>query len=724
MIQNQENRVSNTFGYNQQTSITIPESSMNYIVELLSSNLYDEPIRSFLRESISNAIDANIENNKQQDSVIINLSAKGDYIEISDSGIGINPQRFKEIYLQLGSSTKRANNQQIGGFGIGRLAALACSNNVFIDTVYYDNNTQKYIRDVYNMYKPNVGIQIENIIHNTDYNKHKTGTTVRIYTNVTYQIESYIRQHIIELFPKLYKDKKIIINSGTESKFYGPNIKYYKEFDNFTIIDADMNTNGSIFVGNIHYGDTKNTFSTFIDYIKTFENKYDKYDNIPHLHLIPKLNIGDVSFTPSRDSLRYDDATIQTIENLSNKVAYEIVTKLMDYEFKSLDFLKDSDSILRRYLFNSKINIKKDTVITEEFPYDNISKFRINIDNSSRGLIYNKFKCLTCNIFPQEKGPKIAFLDSENILDSIFRDNANIVLTNRVLNEPFCKEKSNVTKPTIFIDIKKYKKESVQDRRYLHALLLDLMKYLSENVIKFESKADFNYVKGKSRKTNSDVLKVQFLEKSDKANYNTYNTKLNDEYITVNTTKEYPIILAENLDTLGCLTLRYLYSFYKALSHDNAIKLFPKEVRFGICSITSLYKLTTEGKAISLNNYLSQNSLTVNIIKLVNKHTKILHYIRRMSTDLVRFLYTIHEIKDVDNLIMIFNIALNVPLMYNGDVYNYVDCKQIDYKKFNDVLPLLKDIVYNRCVLGLYQHELVKYYIPKFSHIKLTNYGR
>ncbi|MBR1718732.1 MAG: ATP-binding protein [Bacilli bacterium] len=723
MIQNQENRVSNTFGYNQQTGITIPESSMNYIVELLSSNLYNEPMQSFLRESISNAIDANIENNTQQNPIIINLSAKGDYIEISDSGIGINPQRFKDIYLQLGSSTKRADNQQIGGFGLGRLSALACSNNVFIDTIYYDDTTQKYIRDVYNMYKPNVGIQIENIIHNSDCDKHKTGTTVRIYTTVTYQKESYIRQYIIGLFPKLYKDKKIEINSGTEAKFYDPDIKYYKEFDNFTIIDADINSLESVFIGNIHYKDVKNTFHTSIDYLKP-ETRYEPYHSIPHLHLIPKLNIGDVSFTPSRDSLRYDDATVQTINDLSNKVAYEVLSKLVDYEFKSLDFLKDPNNALRRYLLNSRINIKKDVIVTKEFPYNNVSKFRISIDNASRGLIYNKFKCLTCNILPHEPTPKIAFLDCDNILDYIFKNNANIVLTNRVLNEPFCKEKSNLIKPTIFIDIKKYKKEDFHDRKYLHTLLSNLMRYLPEDVIKFESKADFDYVKGKSRRANSDVLKIQFLENSDKANYNTYNTKLSDEYITVDTTKEYPIILAENLDTSGCITLRYLYRFYKSLSHDYATKLFPKEIRFGICSTTSLLKLTTEGKAISLNSYLSQNSLTVNIIRLVNKHIKAFHCMRRPNAELVRFLYKIYEIKNVDNIIMLSNIAVNAPMMCNSAVYDYIDCNQLDYKKFNDILPLLKDLIYNKCVLSLYQHELVKYYIPKFSHIKLTNYGR
>ena len=63
---------------------------------------------------------------------------------IRDYGTGLSPERFKEVYCNIGSSTKRESNDFIGGFGIGKYSSLACSNTVYI-TSYYEGKAYYYV---------------------------------------------------------------------------------------------------------------------------------------------------------------------------------------------------------------------------------------------------------------------------------------------------------------------------------------------------------------------------------------------------------------------------------------------------------------------------------------------------------------------------------------------------------------------------------------------------
>ena len=97
---------------------SIDPKNLEFITTLLSSNLYSDPEQSFIREIVSNAWDSHVEAGTTDIPVIIKFN-KNSYnnweISIRDFGTGISLERFKEVYCNIGSSTKRESNEFIGG---------------------------------------------------------------------------------------------------------------------------------------------------------------------------------------------------------------------------------------------------------------------------------------------------------------------------------------------------------------------------------------------------------------------------------------------------------------------------------------------------------------------------------------------------------------------------------------------------------------------------------
>ena len=90
---------------------------------ILSSTLYTDQKLAVIRETLCNAWDAHIEFKCEHLAVDIKLDDK--YLVIRDYGPGIAPKMIGPVYGTYGGSTKAANGEVTGGFGLGCKAPFA-----------------------------------------------------------------------------------------------------------------------------------------------------------------------------------------------------------------------------------------------------------------------------------------------------------------------------------------------------------------------------------------------------------------------------------------------------------------------------------------------------------------------------------------------------------------------------------------------------------------------
>jgi len=104
------------------TSFRVSDDPM--LMSMLSTGFYQNPIKTMTQEILFNAWDAHHMGNCIDRPIEIYIS-EGSGLIIRDFGPGIPEDAMNDIYCVYGSSTKRKDNRQTGGFGLGSKSPYA-----------------------------------------------------------------------------------------------------------------------------------------------------------------------------------------------------------------------------------------------------------------------------------------------------------------------------------------------------------------------------------------------------------------------------------------------------------------------------------------------------------------------------------------------------------------------------------------------------------------------
>lgn len=317
----------------QANKVSIDTSNIDFIITILSTNLYSNPIQSFLRETVSNGWDSHVEAGVDEPVILeLGTDTEGqDYCRIQDFGVGLSPERFNDIYRNIGSSTKRSDNSQIGGFGIGRFSSLAYADMVNITSVY-DGIEYQYL-----MYKDGNSISIDLLVEQeTD---KRNGVTVKIdvkKSDVWLFIDSINKQ--LPFFENLYvdythlKSEKIETYKGAIDAF---NTSVIKKYPSFNVSSLLPGAGMKILLGKVLYPLRGLSLKT------VFPNRTFDYP------IALKFEIGELEVTPNREEILYTDKNVVAIEQKLHEVVDYMDKLIVTASTKDYDNITDYVNSLR-----------------------------------------------------------------------------------------------------------------------------------------------------------------------------------------------------------------------------------------------------------------------------------------------------------------------------------------------------------------------------------------
>lgn len=107
--------------------------SAHVLMQMLSKNLYSDPIGSTIRECASNALDSHRRANVTEPIIVsLRINNENNYeFTVEDFGTGLDADDVVNIISKYGKSTKRETNDEIGMMGLGFKSPLAYSSSFY-----------------------------------------------------------------------------------------------------------------------------------------------------------------------------------------------------------------------------------------------------------------------------------------------------------------------------------------------------------------------------------------------------------------------------------------------------------------------------------------------------------------------------------------------------------------------------------------------------------------
>ena len=306
MIITQTNDVNSTVLEDSGHDFGIDTDSMGILFRGFSDSLYSNKIGSIVREITSNCFDAHAELGINKD-VVITLNTPDTFlntpgkISFRDFGVGLSPDRIKNIYSKYFSSTKRDTNGQIGGFGIGAKSPLAYTDIFEVFTVVDD------IEYHYMVHRGQKVPRIELLATNLETDRER-GTEVIIPIKNTKDLNRF-KEEI-----------------KTQLKF----------FDNIQYRGCDIDNEYKIVKGKYFIArksDTDNVYSPSrmqlcigkVAYpldVSQLNGNFYEHQLKSQISLL--FNIGELSVTMNRETVEYTEGTAELIEARMEQAKEEI----------------------------------------------------------------------------------------------------------------------------------------------------------------------------------------------------------------------------------------------------------------------------------------------------------------------------------------------------------------------------------------------------------------
>lgn len=308
------------------------DTESNLLFDVLRNKIYSDPIASIVQEIISNARDAHREINSQKP---IDVEISRNFFSVRDYGLGISPERMENIFLKYLATTKKGDDKQTGGFGLGAKTPFAYADSFEITTIFEGTKYQ---------YLASIGGEVasgEVILLGNEATTEPNGTKIKV--PLKYDGPSLFRARFDKFsehfnYPINFSDSSYRVENKslpgvvTKSAF---NQRNYNT-PNYLVMDGIYYPMDNTALSEIVHG-TKNVK------LKAFLSHYNVVLNFDSRSLDVSVNRELLRYTP-RTKASISDKLIEFIEDEDLKAS-----KLID-SLEPGDFIKNSKSLIESNL--------------------------------------------------------------------------------------------------------------------------------------------------------------------------------------------------------------------------------------------------------------------------------------------------------------------------------------------------------------------------------------
>lgn len=317
--------------FEETVKMSVENDSMPFIIKSLT-DMYSNPVLALSREYISNAYDAVIARMGSKSSfgtvldtpieVTLPSSLNPNFI-IRDYGVGMDRNVLAKVFPKYGASTKRGNNNEIGGFGLGAKSALAVVSNFTVVSIKDGKKNTGIVQ------KGADGVGEISFLPETATDE-PSGTTITITLPKPGELNTVFRDSTLLLgFPhgSIKLNGKMHENSVYNTDIYTKvgedgwvqnSLLDWETSQNYRNSYRNVGRYGtkSVVVGPISYTVSANDL---LNDDSIYGAEVDEIFDASSSYSVLNLPIGSVDFTPARENLIFSDRTIKTIVEASKR---------------------------------------------------------------------------------------------------------------------------------------------------------------------------------------------------------------------------------------------------------------------------------------------------------------------------------------------------------------------------------------------------------------------
>lgn len=289
------------------STMTLDQDGLVHLMNVLT-NLYSDKHLAVLREYSTNARDAHVAAGVT-DPILVTLPTNlNPTLIVSDRGVGLSKDELLGIYSRYGASSKRNTNTQVGSFGLGSKSAFTIGGQ-FIITARKDG---QQVSAVFAMNSSGIGTVNILAEHSTT---EANGVTVSIPVS-----EPHKMQEAAKRFFPAWQPGTVLVDGQTPDNFYeDPDAMWLSD-------DILFTRKGGITVvmGSVAYPLPSSAVYAVRERV---QGSWPTYGDAGPGLLI-EVPIGAVDITPSRESIRDTERSLQAVSAVLRKLPAALRGKL------------------------------------------------------------------------------------------------------------------------------------------------------------------------------------------------------------------------------------------------------------------------------------------------------------------------------------------------------------------------------------------------------------